>query len=174
DDVDTVELLENESIESAGVVVLHDKITPAKSATSLLRRLMEAKLLKTKTAVLVLYSGRTLLTREQDPRESEMSGRVRQGLQEIAGEDGHVGVVRCHLELKTQQDETAGGKLPLVQKQTSTKPVFIDFSAFSAKEVLQFDVFQGKNPPAWVFHPEDVAGDMPDTFKLHTITGPRI
>ncbi|CAN0174570.1 unnamed protein product, partial [Ascophyllum nodosum] len=53
-------------------------------------------------------SGRTLLTREQDPRESEMSGRVRQGLQEIAGEDGHVGVVRCHLELKTQQDETAG------------------------------------------------------------------
>ena len=26
----------------------------------------------------------------------------------------------------------------------------------------------------WVFHPEDVAGDMPDTFKLHTITGPRI
>ena len=83
DDVDTVELLENESIESAGVVVLHDKITPAKSATSLLRRLMEAKLLKTKTAVLVLYSGRTLLTREQDPRESEMSGRVRQGLQVI-------------------------------------------------------------------------------------------
>ena len=72
EDVDTVELLENESLESAGLVVLHDKITPAKSATSLLRRLMEANLLKTKTAaVLVLYSGRTLLTREQGPRESE-------------------------------------------------------------------------------------------------------
>ena len=76
-----VELFENESLESAGLVVLYDKITPAKSATSLLRRLMEANLLKTKTAVLVLYSGRTLLTREQDPRESDMSGRVRQGLQ---------------------------------------------------------------------------------------------
>ena len=74
EDVDTVELLENESLESAGLVVLHDKITPAKSATSLLRRLMmEANLLKTKTAaaVLVLYSGRTLLTRGQGPRESE-------------------------------------------------------------------------------------------------------
>ena len=72
EDVDTVELLENESLESAGLVVLHDKITPAKSATSLLRRLMEANLLKTKTAaVLVLYSGRTLLTREQGPREPE-------------------------------------------------------------------------------------------------------
>ena len=83
EDVDTVELLENESLESAGLVVLHGKITPAKSATSLLRRLMEANLLKTKTAVLVLYSGRTLLTLKQGPRESEMSGRVRQGLQII-------------------------------------------------------------------------------------------
>ena len=60
----------------------------------------------------------------------------------------YVGVVRCHLELKTQQDEPAGGKLPLVQKQTSTEPVFYNLSAPSTKEVLQVDAFQGKNPPA--------------------------
>ena len=83
DDVDPVDLCEDESLESAGLVVLHDEITPAKSTTSLLRRLMEANLLKTETAVLVLYSGRALLTWEQGPREIEMSGTVRQGLQVI-------------------------------------------------------------------------------------------
>ena len=40
EDVDTVKLVENESLESAGLVVLHDKITPAKSATSLLLLLL--------------------------------------------------------------------------------------------------------------------------------------
>ena len=87
--MDTVELLENESLESAGLVVLHDKITPAKSATSLLRRLMEANLLKTKTAaVLVLYSGRTLLTREQKAQGSQRD--VRQSTTGFTGY--HMGV----------------------------------------------------------------------------------
>ena len=89
EDVDTVELLENESLESAGLVVLHDKITPAKSATSLLRRLMEANLLKTKTAaVRVLYSGRTLLTREQKAQGSQRD--VRQSTTGFTGY--HMGV----------------------------------------------------------------------------------
>ena len=68
---------------------------------------------------------------------------VARHVQEIAGGDGHVGVVRCHLELKTQRDEPAGGKLPLVQKQTSTEPVFYNLSVPSTKEVLEVDVFQG-------------------------------
>ena len=78
------ELLTDESLKSAGLVVLHDKISPPKCATWLRQRLMATNLLKSKTDVLVLYSGQTPLAWKQGPSELEVSGKVRQDLQVFA------------------------------------------------------------------------------------------
>ena len=78
------ELLTDDSLKSAGLVVLHDKISPPMCATLLWQRLMATNPLKSQTAVLVLYSGQTPLVRKQGPSELEVSAKVRQDSQVFA------------------------------------------------------------------------------------------